>query len=71
MILNNMIIKKSKLASFLICKNNLINYYKKFLWKKNNKIIIRFVDSHVILNTMFFNFAIKNIKNDVNIFIHR
>jgi hypothetical protein len=71
MILNNMIIKKSKLASFLICKNNLINFYKKFLWKKNNKIIIRFVDSHVILNTMFFNFAIKNIKNDVNIFIHR
>jgi hypothetical protein len=68
---NAIIIKQTKLPSFLICKNNLIFFYKKFLWKNMNKNIIVFMDSHVILNIMYFNFSIKNIKNPINIFIRK
>ena len=70
--LNNIIIKQTMVPSFLICKNNLISFYKKFLWKNNyDNNVIKFVDTHVTLNIMYFNFSIKNIKNNINIFIHK
>ena len=67
--LNNIIIKQTMVPSFLICKNNLISFYKKFLWKNNyDNNVIKFVDTHVTLNIMYFNFSIKN---NINIFIHK
>ena len=69
--LNNTIIKQYNLPSFLMCKNNLIFFYKKFLWKRIDKSIIKFMDNNVILNIMSFNFAIKNMKNNINMFIHK
>jgi hypothetical protein len=70
--LNNIIIKQTKVPSFLLCNNNLISFYKKFLWKNNyDNNVIKFVDTHVTQNIMCFNFSIKNIKNNINIFIHK
>ena len=39
---NNTIIEQKKYFSFLICKNELLNFYKKFGWKKikNKNVII-------------------------------
>lgn len=45
---NNMVIKKSKKHSFLICPKNIIPFYLKFGWKelKKNKYIIKDHKSH-------------------------
>ena len=40
---NNLIIKKKKLMSVLICNKNLINNYKKFNWKTESKKKIKFI----------------------------
>jgi predicted GNAT family N-acyltransferase len=34
---NNFIIKKNKIPSFLKCNKELVNFYKKFGWKKTSK----------------------------------
>ena len=40
MIFNNTIIKESNHLAFLICRKELVSFYKKFNWKKlNNKNI--------------------------------
>ena len=52
---NNMIIKRSTLFSFLICKDKLVSFYKKNNWKKLNKKTFNIVDYPFSSNGMIFN----------------
>ena len=65
---NNKIIRKIKKPAFLLCKKNLLNFYKKFKWKKINKKNVLFI-GHTTknLNIMSKNF---NKKNHFNIKIY-
>ena len=53
---DNKIIKQNKKLSFLICKKDLVDFYKKFNWKliKNNNISIP--DHSFSTNGMIFNY---------------
>ena len=55
MIFNNAIIRKTGLFSFLICKNDLVGFYKKYDWIKLNKKNIKVVDNPFFTNGMLFN----------------
>ena len=44
MIFNNTIIRETGLFSFFICKNDLVNFYKKYDWIKLKKKNIKVVD---------------------------
>ena len=55
MIFNNTIIRETGLFSFLICKNDLIRFYKKYDWIKLNKKNIKVVDHPFSTNGMLFN----------------
>ncbi len=55
MIFNNTIIRETGLFSFLICKNDLVGYYKKYDWIKLNKKNIKVVDHPFSTNGMLFN----------------
>ncbi len=57
---NNMIIKETGFFSFLICKNDLVSFYKKYNWIKLNKKNINVVDHSFSTNGMLFN--TKNIQ---------
>ena len=61
---NNMIIKESGFFSFLICNNELIDFYQKNDWKKLNKKVFNVVDHIFLSNGMVF-----NKKNDNNKYI--
>ena len=52
---NNIIIKQSGLSSFLICSNELVNFYKKNSWKKINNKRFNVVDYPFSSNGMIFN----------------
>ena len=56
MYFDNEIIKQNKILSFLICKKDLVDFYKKFNWKliKNNNISIP--DHSFSTNGMIFNY---------------
>ena len=56
---NNFIIIRENLMSVLICENNLIKFYKKFLWKRIKNLKISFNDYNYKSNSMIFNY-----KND-------
>ena len=55
MIFNNTIIRETRLFSFLICKNDLVGFYKKFDWIKLNKKNIKVIDRPFSTNGMLFN----------------
>jgi len=55
MFFNNTIIKETGLFSFLICKNDLINFYKKNNWIKLDKKKIKILDHQFSTNGMIFN----------------
>ena len=55
MLFNNTVIIESGLFSFLICKNSLVNFYKKNNWIKLNKKNIRVMDHQFSSNGMLFN----------------
>ena len=55
MIFNNTIIRETRLFSFLICKNDLVNFYKKYDWIKLNKKNIKVLDQPFSTNGMVFN----------------
>ena len=55
MIFNNLVIKKSKYFSFLICKKKLINFYKKNQWNVLNKNKIQIIDAKFSVTGMVFN----------------
>ena len=55
MIFNNTIIKETGLFSFLICKNDLVGFYKKNNWIKLNKKNIKVIDHPFSTNGMLFN----------------
>ena len=55
MIFNNTIIRKTRLFSFLICKNDLVDFYKKYDWIKLNKKNIKVLDHPFSTNGMVFN----------------
>ena len=55
MIFNNTIIRETGLFSFLICKNDLVNFYKKYDWIKIKKKNIKVVDHPFFANGMLFN----------------
>ena len=57
---NNTIINQSDYCSFLICKNELVNFYKKNKWIKINDKKIKVVDYLFSTNGMIFN------KKEVN-----
>ena len=42
--------------SVLICENNLLKFYKKFLWKKIKNLKISFNDYNYKSNSMIFNY---------------
>tara|TARA_B100001057_G_scaffold501098_1_gene620515 strand:+ start:16843 stop:17361 length:519 start_codon:yes stop_codon:yes gene_type:complete len=52
---NNTIIKQSGYFSFLICKKELVNFYKKHEWVKFNKKNIDILDHSFSTNGMIFN----------------
>ena len=55
MIFNNIIIRETRLFSFLICKNDLVDFYKKYDWIKLNKKKINVIDYPFSTNGMLFN----------------
>ena len=57
-----LIIVNEKLASFLICKNRAVNFYKKNNWRKIDKKKVRIMDHKFNTNGMFYNFDILNKK---------
>ena len=57
---NNSIIKQTGLFSFLICENNLVNFYKKNNWIKLSKNRFKLLDHKFSTNGMLFN--INNIR---------
>ena len=59
---NNYIIKKNNFYSFLICEKKLINFYKKFNWKLENKKKIRIDSLKKNKNIMSYNYKKKNSK---------
>ena len=61
MIFNNTIIRETRLFSFLICKNDLVDFYKKYDWIKLNKKNIKVLDHPFSTNGMLFN--TNKIKN--------
>ena len=58
--LNDHVIKQNNKISLLICKNNLIKFYKKFDWKTASKKKFFISDKKTNNNIMYIN--IKNIK---------
>ena len=55
MIFNNIIIRETRLFSFLICKNDLVDFYKKYDWIKLNKKKINVIDYPFSTNGMLYN----------------
>ena len=53
-------LKKRKIPSFLICKKNLIKFYKKYGWVKLNKKKYKIEDHKNLLIGMTFNFKKKD-----------
>ena len=64
MTFNNSIIKQSGFFSFLICKNELVNFYKKNNWIKLNKKFFQVADHRFSTNGM-----VLNKKKDINRYI--
>jgi hypothetical protein len=60
---NNTIIKHSGLSSFLICRDELVNFYKKNNWKKLDKKMFSLSDHSFSTNGMVFNK--KNLKKKI------
>ena len=58
---NNEIISKKDKFSFLICKNEMVKFYKKYKWVKLNKKKFKIMDHNSSLNGMIFNF--KKLKS--------
>ena len=72
MMFNNSVIIKCKKLSFLICGNKLLNFYKKFSWKKlsNNKFSI--ADHSLRANGMLFDYSNKYDKiNKFNFYFNK
>jgi len=67
---NNKIIKKIGYFSILVCKKELVNFYKKNKWKKLNKKQIEFDDYAFKTNCMIFN-SKKIKKNSFYFFINK
>jgi len=55
MMFNNSIIKETGLFSFLICKNDLVSFYKKYDWIKLKKKYFKIEDHSFSSNGMLFN----------------
>jgi len=55
MIFNNTIIRETRLFSFLICNNDLVDFYKKYSWIKLNKKNINVIDHPFSTNGMLYN----------------
>ena len=53
--LNNQVIKKNNKISFLICSNNMIEFYKKFYWKLMPTKKFSIKDHNFTSNGMYFN----------------
>ena len=63
---DNKIIKQNKKMSFLMCRPNLIKFYKKFGWMKIRKKQIKVIDCPYSTNGMIFNQ--KNSKSNFRFF---
>jgi len=55
MIFNNTIIRDSGFSSFLICENELVNFYKKNNWNLLRKKLVNIADHKFSSNMMIFN----------------
>jgi len=73
MLFNNNVIKCNKKVSFLICKNELVSFYKNFFWKKLNKLKLKIMDHTFNTNGMFFNLSNKlsKIKKPIKIYFNK
>lgn len=67
---NNTIIKQSGHFSFLICKKELVSFYKKNEWVKLNKTNFKVIDHLFATNGMIFNIQKKN-KNKYFFYINK
>ena len=56
MIINNYIIKKKKMASFLLCKKKMIKFYSKFCWTVINSKHFFIEDKKTAKHVLSFNF---------------
>ena len=68
---NNKIILNKNRISFLLCEKELVNYYKKFWWKKIEKKIFLIIDKKSNLNRMLFNYKNINYKRKHSFFLHK
>ena len=66
---NNLIIKQKKLFSFLICNDELVNFYKKNYWVKLNNKNINVVDHKFNSNGMVYNN--KNLDKRYSFYIEK
>ena len=66
---NNYIISKLGLFSFLICEDKLVEFYKKYNWKKLNKKKIIIKDHKFLSNGLIFNS--KNLNNKFIFYIKK
>ena len=66
---NNIIIKQSGFSSFLICRNELVRFYKKNNWTKLNNKDFSVMDHSFSSNGMVFNK--KKIKKKIFYFINK
>ena len=73
MFFNNSVIKENKQPSFLICNNELVNYYKKFKWNKISKRRLKIIDYSFNTNGLFFNISKSffNNKHTIKIYINK
>ena len=63
--LNSQVIKNHNKISFLICLDNLVEFYKKFGWKLMSKKLFSIRDHNFHTNGMYFNIEFLNKKNYV------
>ena len=71
MLFNNNVIKENNTISFLICKNKMINFYKKFFWKKIDNSKFSIMDHPFNTNGMLFNDSkkLRSAKNPLKIYM--
>ena len=62
MLFNNNVILNQKNIYFLICNNELVNFYKKFAWIKAKNKAFKIKDHNFNSNGMFFNFNIQKLN---------
>jgi hypothetical protein len=68
---NNEIILKNNKFSFLICLNDIVNFYKKFGWKKMKNSSFNIIDHNFHTNGMYYNFKKFDYKKKYDFYVYK